>query len=114
MNEELTRYEALVLCRDTAGSDSQMARDLGVLQPKVWRWINQSKQIPAEYVLVAERLYGVSRHSLRPDIYPIDMQPAPSRWLGVDRRNAARATAVDGRLSGVSFKRSTKMKGARL
>jgi len=47
-----------------------MARDLGVPQSTMWRWINQSRQLPAEYVLRAEELYGVSRHELRPDIYP--------------------------------------------
>jgi DNA-binding transcriptional regulator YdaS (Cro superfamily) len=77
MDEDLTPYEALVLCRDRAGSDSQMARDLQVSQPKVWRWINQSKLLPAEYVLTAEDLYGVSRHHLRPDIYPASLTVAP-------------------------------------
>ncbi len=74
MNEAMTRYEALLACRDAAGSDSQLARDLSVdevvTQPRVWRWINQTKQMPPEYVLLAESLYGVSRHALRPDIYP--------------------------------------------
>lgn len=114
MSEDPTRYEALVMCRDCAGSDSQMARDLGVAQPKVWRWINQSKQLPSEYVLTAERIYGVSRHHLRPDIYPVDMPPAPTRWFGTDRRSGARQTGVDGRAAAVPFKRTAKMKGASL
>ncbi len=88
MVETLTRYEALVQCRKAAGSDSQMARDLHVSQPTIWRWINQSKQMPGEYVLDAERLYGVSRHDLRPDIYPRNYPLAPDdprrRWIGVD------------------------------
>jgi DNA-binding transcriptional regulator YdaS (Cro superfamily) len=77
MDEDPTPYEALVQCRDRAGSDSQMARDLQVSQPKVWRWINQSKLLPAEYVLTAEDFYGVSRHHLRPDIYPASQTIAP-------------------------------------
>jgi DNA-binding transcriptional regulator YdaS (Cro superfamily) len=77
MDEDLTPYEALVLCRHRAGSDSQMARDLEVSQPKVWRWINQSKLLPAEYALRAEALYGVSCHHLRPDIYPASLTVAP-------------------------------------
>jgi len=84
MIEELTRYEALKLCEERAGSASQMARDLGVTQPRVWRWLNQSKQLPAEYVLRAEELYEVSRHCLRPDIYPMEVLPAHPRWCGVD------------------------------
>lgn len=82
----MTRFEALIACREAAGSESQMARDLDVSQPTVWRWINQSKQLPAEHVLTAERLYYVSRHDLRPDIYPRDYPPAPdARFYGVDR-----------------------------
>jgi len=69
-----------------------MARDLKTSQPTVWRWINQSKQMPGEYVLTAERLYGVSRHVLRPDLYPRNYPPAPdARFTGVDRRAGARA-----------------------
>lgn len=66
-----------------------MARDLDVTQPRVWRWVHQSKQLPSTHVLLAEKLYGVSRHDLRPDIYPRDYPPAPDaseRFLGVDRR----------------------------
>lgn len=70
MNGEPTPFEALMACREAAGSDSQMARDLSTNQPRIWRIINSSKRLPAEYVLLAERLYGVSRHYLRPDIYP--------------------------------------------
>ena len=114
MDEELSRYEALVLCRDRAGSDSQMGRDFGVPQPKVWRWINQSKQMPAEYVLLAERLYAVSRHHLRPDIYPIDMPEASSRWSGVDQRVGVRRNGVDGRNNRVSFNDRQITKGASL
>lgn len=72
MDKQLSRYEALSACRDAAGSESQMARDLGVPQSTMWRWLNQSKQLPAEYVIQAEQLYGVSRHLLRPDIYPVE------------------------------------------
>ena len=79
MFEEMTRFEALKACRDKAGDDSKLARALGTNQPKVWRWMNQTKQIGAEYVLLAEQLYGVSRHVLRPDYYPREV-----RFLGVD------------------------------
>lgn len=96
MIEGMTRYEALLACRNAAGSDSQLARDLSVTQPRVWRWINQSKQLPAEYVLTAERLYGVSRHHLRPDIYPVDLPEASSRWSGVDQRAGIRFVGTDG------------------
>jgi len=49
---------------------------LGIPQSTMWRIINQAQEMPAEYVLRAERLFGVSRHDLRPDIYPRDYPPA--------------------------------------
>jgi len=96
MTEPLTRYEALILCRDAAGSDSALARDLQVTQPRVWRWINQSKQMPPEYCRAAERLYGVPKESLRPDIYPRETmtdQAAEDRFCGIDLRQGERRTA---------------------
>lgn len=81
MDNTPTRYEALTACLNCAGSLSQLARDLGIPRTTMWRIIDSSKQLPAEYVLLAERLYGVSRHYLRPDIYPPD-----ARFIGVDRR----------------------------
>jgi DNA-binding transcriptional regulator YdaS (Cro superfamily) len=83
----ITRLEALNAAVEAAGSQSQFARDMGTHQPMVWRWLNQSKQLPAEYVLTAERLYGVSRHDLRPDIYPRPImadQGSADRFYGVD------------------------------
>lgn len=75
MSNPLTPLDALCEAVERAGSQSAIARALGVAQPTVWKWLHKSKQLPAEYVLTAERLYGVSRHLLRPDIYPIDLPP---------------------------------------
>lgn len=87
MVDRLTPYEALLACEVQAGSLSQMARDLDVPQPTLWKWKNASKRLPAEHVLAAERLYGVSRHDLRPDIYPrmhmVD-RPGPDRFYARD------------------------------
>lgn len=97
MTSQPTRYEALVRCRDAAGSDSALARDLKLGQATVWRWLNQTKQMPAEYVLTAERLYGVPKETLRPDIYPREImtdQTVEDRFCGVDlRRNERREAA---------------------
>lgn len=38
--------------------------------------VSQWKQVPAERVIDVERVSGVSRHDLRPDIYP---EPEPQR-----------------------------------
>jgi len=51
-----------------------MARVLGLRQSTVWEWINNSKQLPAEHVLKVEVATGVSRHDLRPEIYPRGLQ----------------------------------------
>jgi len=111
----MTRYEALLACREKAGSDSQLARDLGLTQPRVWRWINQSKQMPAEYVLTAERLYGISRHLLRPDIYPIEpVEAHQSRWAGVDQCAGIRSNGVDGCAGRVSGENRRILNGAQL
>lgn len=52
------------------GSQSAFARLLGVSQPTVWAWLNEDKPLPAEHVLKVESETGISRHDLRPDIYP--------------------------------------------
>lgn len=92
----MTRYEALMACEREAnrqnndrGGQAQMARDFGISTTAVWKMVRSSKQMSVEHVLLAERLYGVSRHDLRPDIYPRDYPPAPDageRFLGVDQR----------------------------
>ena len=95
MNTLPTQFEALTTAVDAAGSQSELARICGVSQPAVWKWL-QVKRVPAEYVLRIEATTGVSRHHLRPDIYP----PAAPRFHGVDR--AARC---------VPFNRPDEMQG---
>ena len=81
---QLTPFAALELALDRAGSQSQLARICGVSQPSVWKWLQSSKRLPAEYVLRVEAATGVSRHDLRPDIYPGNLPPA-GRFIGVDQ-----------------------------
>jgi hypothetical protein len=83
----ITPFQALQRIVEIAGSQSAAARGLGVPQPTFWKWLQSSKRLPAEYVLLAEELFGVSRHDLRPDIYPRNHPPAPEeqeRWIGID------------------------------
>lgn len=48
-----------------------MARLLCTSQANVWSWLNKTKRgVPAEFCIAVERFSGVSRHDLRPDIYP--------------------------------------------
>jgi len=88
MSTEITPFEALQQIIDAAGSQSKLAAALGVSSTAAWKWVQSSKRLPAEYVLTAERLYGVSRHDLRPDIYPRDYPPAGK--LGRKRRDSHR------------------------
>lgn len=62
-----------------------MAGICGVTQTAVWKWLQSSKRLPAEYVLRVEAATGVSRHHLRPDIYPVEIHAQSPRFLGVDR-----------------------------
>lgn len=87
----MTRYEALKAVRRAFETEQAMADHFRVSQPTIWRWLNQSKQMPAEHVLKAERDTGVSRHDLRPDIYPRETmtdRAISARFNGVDRRAA--------------------------
>jgi DNA-binding transcriptional regulator YdaS (Cro superfamily) len=69
-----TPFEALCSVLAAFKTQTAMADALGVSQPTVWRWLNQSRRVPAEYVLAIEAATGISRHELRPDIYPIKRQ----------------------------------------
>ena len=72
-------FEALSSALAAFGTQQAMARSLGVSQPTVWRWIHQAKRCPAEHVLALEAATGVSRHELRPDLYPpTPSSPAPA------------------------------------
>lgn len=70
MQNSLSQFEALQAAVRVAGSQSELARICGLSQPAVWKWLQSSKRVPAEYVLRIEARTGVSRHHLRPDIYP--------------------------------------------
>ena len=59
-----------------AGGQTQLAKKISKLlskpvkQQQVWNWLNRNKRVPADKVLVVERVSGVSRGKLRPDLYP--------------------------------------------
>lgn len=71
-----TPFHALELACSRAGGQSALARRLGVSQTTVWKWL-QKGQMSAErgLVLIVEKHTGVSRHWLRPDIYPPETYP---------------------------------------
>jgi len=61
--------EAIQEAVSIAGSQSALARSVGVSQPTVWNWLRRSKIAP-EFVIPVEKATGVSRHDLAPDLYP--------------------------------------------
>lgn len=83
-----TPFEALQDAIRIAGSQVELARICGVTQPSVSLWIKRGKVMPAEFVLKVEAATGVSRHLLRPDIYPVEVPHAPPAWTGVDQGTA--------------------------
>jgi DNA-binding transcriptional regulator YdaS (Cro superfamily) len=56
-------------CRKLGGQ-SALARLIGKHQTSIFEWLKDSKPLPAEHVFAVEAATGISRHDLRPDIYP--------------------------------------------
>lgn len=114
----MTRFEALRAVRAAFPSEQAMADAFGVSQPTIWRWLNQSKQLPHNHVLQAERLTGVSRHDLRPDIYPREVMTdrhVGARFAGVDRHagfDPVHGAYPSAHQHGVDFNRGAVLKGA--
>ncbi len=87
--------DALAAAVDLVGGQAKLARILGVSQPNVWHWLHKSERVPGEYVLKIEEATGgkVSRHDLRPDLYPRSItdtpaEPAPAAVADEDRVRA--------------------------
>lgn len=62
-----------------AGSQSAFGRLIGKRQSVIYGWLAQCRPLPAEFVLAVEAATGISRHVLRPDLYPRDDTPATDR-----------------------------------
>lgn len=54
---------------NAAGGQVALAERVGVRQQSISEWLKRER-IPAERVLAVETATGVSRHDLRPDLYP--------------------------------------------
>ena len=68
----MTPKQALTEALRQAGSRNALARAVGVSGQAIQKW---RKKVPAERVLAVEAATGVSRHDLRPDIYPRETGP---------------------------------------
>ena len=58
-----------------AGGQTPMAKICGCSQGAISQRVAARKLLVAEHVLKVEAATGVSRHELRPDLYPIDDLP---------------------------------------
>lgn len=67
----MTPQQALERAISIAGGQTALADRIGgIKQGHVWHWLHKSKRVSAEHVIAVEAATGVSRHNLRPDIYP--------------------------------------------
>jgi DNA-binding transcriptional regulator YdaS (Cro superfamily) len=82
MFPRMSSSSALGKAIEICGSQAALAAKIGVKQQVISFWLKKSKiGVAAEFVLPIERAtFGaVSRHELRPDIYPLE--PASYRSL---------------------------------
>ena len=116
---DTTPFEALQDAVTRAGSQAALARICEVSTTAVWKWLQSSKRMPAEYVLKTESAVGISRHDLRPDIYPREImtdQRASQRFAGVDHcadigfPHAPHSSRIR---ASVDFNRGSELKAAR-
>ena len=71
-----TPVDAMREAARLAGSQLALVQACGLTtQGAFQRWLRTGR-VPAEHVLTIERSFGVSRHRLRPDLYPPEMDAA--------------------------------------
>lgn len=63
-----TKTEALKRAVKVSGGQAEFARLIGITAQAVSQW----DEVPPLRVLEVERVSGVSRYELRPDLYPLD------------------------------------------
>jgi DNA-binding transcriptional regulator YdaS (Cro superfamily) len=72
--------DALSKACEAVGGQTALSEAIRVRQSTLWYWLHKAKRgVPAEHVIDVERATGISRHELRPDLYP---REAPSSERG--------------------------------
>lgn len=64
------KTEALKRAVENAGGQAEFARLIGITAQAVSQW----DEVPPLRVLKVESVSGVSRHELRPDLYPLETE----------------------------------------
>jgi len=62
------RKDALRRALESAGGLTKVAEELGISKQAVSQW----DEVPPLRVIALERVSGISRHELRPDLYPVE------------------------------------------
>jgi DNA-binding transcriptional regulator YdaS (Cro superfamily) len=65
---DMKKDPALIDLIVRAGSMSDLGRSLGVSRSAVHYW----RQVPIRHILAIEKIYGIPRQALRPDLYGDD------------------------------------------
>lgn len=87
-------YAAFKQAVKQAGSQTKLASICQCTQGNISQLLKAGRLLPGEYVLAVEAATGISRHELRPDLYPVE----PSPVLVTPARGGP-ATAQPGRSS---------------
>jgi DNA-binding transcriptional regulator YdaS (Cro superfamily) len=70
--------EAIAKAVKEAGGQQALAQLCGVRYQAVQKWLRTGR-VPAKRVLQIERVTGVSRHDLCPDLYPRELRRSETR-----------------------------------
>lgn len=91
MDTAFTPAEAFRESAKIVGSQAALARVCGKQQPAISKRLRAGKPAEPDEVLAIEAATGISRHDLRPDIYPVE-DPAftPAARLDHSTLKAAR------------------------
>lgn len=71
MEQEKPNGLALAL-RHFGGNQTQLSKAIGLSQQVISYRFRNGMDLPAESVLATEKATGISRHELRPDLYPVE------------------------------------------
>jgi len=69
LNIAMKEARPVVEAVERAGGISALAMALNVTPQAVWKWVHEQGRVPATRVLEVERVSGVPREQLRPDVF---------------------------------------------
>lgn len=77
----MTDHESSPLKRavELVGGQVAFGALIGRTQGAISKMLSNDRPLPGEFVLTVEEATGISRHELRPDLYPLEGRPTPAR-----------------------------------